>query len=341
MLEVVDSIGESCCDRLSSAEMSLGAVGEGACATGGGHQESGAGGGNGLRVDGKGVRGYGAGQYWDIWGLKSITGFYYEIRMSFKKRVLRGKRAPERAGTNDDPVEWAREKLAFEPDATQARALRSKSKRGLLNCSRQWGKSTVTAAKAVYQAFTVAKSLTLVVSPSARQSGEFIRKASVFAQALKIRPQGDGDNEISLEFPNGSRVVGLPGNEATIRGFSAVALLLVDEAARVDDELYMAIRPMLAVSRGTLWLMSTPFGKRGFFYEAWARGGPEWERIQVTAEQCPRIPREFLEEERATMGDRWFLQEYMCQFEDSVSGVFDRALVERAITYDVEPLAYQ
>jgi phage FluMu gp28-like protein len=250
-----------------------------------------------------------------------------------------GNRQPELEA--DDPVEWAREKLGFEPDATQARALLSQSKRGLLNCCRQWGKSTVAAAKAVHQAFTVEKSLTLVVSPSARQSGEFIRKASVFAQALKIRPQGDGDNEISLEFPNGSRVVGLPGNEATIRGFSAVALLLVDEAARVRDELYMAIRPMLAVSRGTLWLMSTPFGRQGFFYEAWARGGPEWERIQATAEECPRIRREFLEEERATMGDRWFRQEYLCQFEDSVSTVFDRALIEQAITYDVEPLAYR
>ena len=135
-------------------------------------------------------------------------------------------------------------------------------------------------------------------------------------------------------------MVGLPGNEATVRGFSAVSLLLVDEAARVDDELYMAVRPMLAVSHGTLWLMSTPFGKRGFFYEAWARGGPEWERIQVTAEGCPRIPREFLEEERATMGERWFRQEYLCEFEDAVSGVFDRELVERAVTDDVEPLAY-
>jgi hypothetical protein len=53
--------------------------------------------------------------------------------------------------------------------------------------------------------------------------------------------------------------VGLPGTEATIRGFSAVSLLLVDEAARCSDELYLAIRPMLAVSDGTLWLMSTPF----------------------------------------------------------------------------------
>jgi phage FluMu gp28-like protein len=243
--------------------------------------------------------------------------------------------------TAGDPVEWVREKLGFEADAAQSRALRSESRRGLLNCCRQWGKSTVTAAKAVYQAYTAAQSLTLVVSPSARQSGEFIRKASAFAQELKIRPQGDGDNEISLAFPNGSRVVGLPGNEATIRGFSAVSLLLVDEAARVNDELYMAIRPMLAVSRGTLWLMSTPFGKRGFFYEAWAQGGPEWERIQVTAEECRRIPREFLEEERAAMGERWFRQEYLCEFADSVSGVFDRDLVEQAITDDVAPLVYR
>jgi hypothetical protein len=61
----------------------------------------------------------------------------------------------------------------------------------------------------------------------------------------------------------------------------------------------------------------------------------------VSAEDCPRIPHEFLEEERATMGERWFRQEYLCQFEDAVSGVFDRELVEQAITYDVEPLAYR
>jgi len=54
--------------------------------------------------------------------------------------------------------------------------------------------------------------------------------------------------------------VGLPGSEATIRGFSAVALLRVDQAARVSDDLYVAIRPMLAVSGGKLWLMSTPSG---------------------------------------------------------------------------------
>ena len=82
-----------------------------------------------------------------------------------------------------------------------------------------------------------------------------------------------------------SRVVGLPGNEATVRGFSAVSLLLIDEASRVPDELYHALRPMLAVSDGGLWLMRTPHGKAGFFYEEWERGGPGWERVRATG--CP------------------------------------------------------
>ena len=172
------------------------------------------------------------------------------------------------------------EKLGFVPDPVQARVLNAETRRGVLNCTRQWGKSTVAAAKAVHHAFTEAGSLVIVVSPSSRQSGEFVRKASGFVQKLGIRPKGDGDNEISLQLPNGSRIIGLPGTEATVRGFSAVSLLLVDEASRVSDELYMAVRPMLAVSDGELWLMSTPFGKRGFFWEAWERGGPEWQRIR-------------------------------------------------------------
>ncbi len=251
-------------------------------------------------------------------------------------------RGPARArrtiATPGDAPEWVRQKLGFEPDSNQARVLASEARRGLLNCSRQWGKSTITAAKAVHKAYTERESLTLVVSPSARQTGEFVRKAAGFVRRLKIRPKGDGDNEMSLVFPNGARIVGLPGSEATIRGFSAVSLLLVDEAARVEDELYLAIRPMLAVSGGALWLMSTPFGKRGFFWEAWERGGPEWERIRVPATECPRISRSFLEEERAAMGERWFRQEYLCEFVDTASTVFGRDLVEGAMTREFDAL---
>lgn len=233
----------------------------------------------------------------------------------------------------------ARERLGFRPDEWQARVLESRAKRGILNCTRQWGKSTVTAVKAVEQAWSEPESLTLVVSPSGRQSGEFLRKAARLARRLGVKRKGDGDNEMSLQFPNGSRIVGLPGSEGTIRGFSAVNLLLVDEASRVPDELYLAVRPMLAVSGGALWLMSTPHGKRGFFWEAWERGGAEWEKVRVTAHECPRIDGKFLEEERRTMGERWFRQEYLCEFTDAVDQVFPMDVVQGALSGQFEPLA--
>src|ERR1039457_178682 len=228
--------------------------------------------------------------------------------------------AAERGECTTGASEWVSRRLGLAVDELQARVLDTGSRRGILNCSRQWGKSTITAAKAVHQAATEAGSLTLVVSPSARQSGEFLKKAKGFVRKLKIRAKGDGDNEISLALPNGSRIVGLPGTEGTIRGYSGVRLLLVDEASRVGDDVYLAIRPMLATSDGALWMMSTPNGKRGFFYNTWAQGGPEWERILAPATECPRIKASFLAEERRVMGERCFKQEYMCEFEDSRSG---------------------
>ena len=237
-----------------------------------------------------------------------------------------------------EPAQWVRSKLGFTADPIQARLLESTSKRVILNCTRQWGKSTVTAAKAVHLAATQKDSLILVVSPGERQSGEFLRKAAVFMRRLGMKVKGDGDNAISLTFRNGSRIVGLPGKEATIRGFSAVSLLIVDEAARVTDEMYKALRPMLAVSNGTLWLMSTPYGKRGFFHETWMNGGEAWERVKVTAEECPRIPKEHLEEETRALGARWYRQEYMCEFEDIANGAFDMASVMAAFKSDITPL---
>ncbi len=232
--------------------------------------------------------------------------------------------------------EFAR-RLGFEADARQTAVLDSRAKRGILNCSRQWGKSTVLAVKAAHRAWSVAGSLTLVASPSERQSGEFLRKTAGFLGRLGIKRRGDGDNAGSLALPNGSRIVGLPGVEGTVRGFSAVSLLLIDEAARVSDATYKSLRPMLAVGDGDLWLMSTPYGKRGFFYDAWAHGGDGWERHTAPATECPRIPAAFLEEERRELGSRWFAQEYLCEFVDDGNGWFGRGLVEEALSDD-EPL---
>lgn len=237
-----------------------------------------------------------------------------------------------------DLLPFVRDRLDFSPDPKQQQLLTANLHRALLNCTRQWGKSTITAAIALHRAWSQPASVSIVVSPSARQSGEFLRKANWFAKKLGIRPRGDGDNEISLLLPNHSRLVGLPGSESTVRGFSNVSLMVIDEAARVSDELYKAVRPFLAASNGDLMLMSTPWGKRGFFYEEWMNGGPRWQRFKVPATECPRIAPEFLADERSTLGEKWFSQEYLCEFSDVGGTLFSRDIIERAFSDDVKPL---
>lgn len=215
----------------------------------------------------------------------------------------------------NDAAAFARERLDFHPDPMQQLVL-GHEPRGLLNCSRQWGKSTVTAIKALHHALYRPGALVVVASPGGRQSGEFVRKCEEFLDVLGIRRRGDGKNRISIELPNGARIVGLPDGAARLRGFSAVSLMLIDEAAQVSTDMYRTLRPMLATSKGggSLWLMSTPFGKRGFFWDEWSKGGERWKRVSVKATDCPRIAAEFLDEERATLGERWFRQEYLCEF---------------------------
>ena len=140
----------------------------------------------------------------------------------------------------------------------------------------------------------------------------------------------------SLALPNGSRIVGLPGTEATVRGFSAVSLLLIDEAARVQEAVYKALRPMLAVGNGDLWLMSTPWGQRGFFYEVWAHGG-EVGAAFGAGDGVRADSAEFLEEERREMGTTWFAQEYLCEFVDNGRGMVRAGVVEGALSED-EPI---
>ncbi|MBS1873610.1 MAG: terminase family protein [Acidobacteria bacterium] len=202
-------------------------------------------------------------------------------------------------------------------------------------CSRQWGKSTLAAARAVQLVWTVPRSLVYVVSAVGPQSGELLRKAEVFLERLGVPFRGDGNHRLSIELPNGSRIVGVPGVEVSTRGYT-VDMLIVDEAAKIDDEVYYAVGAGLATTNGKLWLLSTPYGKRGFFWREWNRAG--WTRVAVPATECPRISAAFLEQQRESMGPAWFSQEYLCQFLDNGTGVFDRGLVERSVRGDVSPL---
>jgi hypothetical protein len=235
-----------------------------------------------------------------------------------------------------DRVAFA-EKLGITPDPWQRDLLHSASDRVLLNCCRQSGKSTMTAIVTLHRALYHPGSLILCLAPALRQSQELFGKVLGFYRDLGRPVSPQGERKLSLELENGSRIVTLPGSEKTIRGFSGTSLLVLDEAARVEDELYFAVRPMLAVSGGALMMLSTPYGKRGVFYEEWT-AGHGWERYEVPANQCLRISEEFLEEERAVLPSWVYRQEYECSFEETEDQVFTTEMVERALTSEVTPL---
>jgi hypothetical protein len=190
---------------------------------------------------------------------------------------------------------------------------------------------------ALHKALVAPGSLILILAPAERQAKELFSKVVLSYRTLGHVIPTASYTKLGMELSNGSRIEALPGTEKTVRGFSGVDLLIVDEAARVADELYYAVRPMLAVSGGRLLMLSTPFGKRGVFYHEWT-GGSAWERYTVTAEECPRIPPEFLEEERRTLGPWWFAQEYECRFMDTLDQVFATEVIHKAITDEVAPL---
>jgi Terminase large subunit, T4likevirus-type, N-terminal len=236
-----------------------------------------------------------------------------------------------------DRVAFA-EKLGIVPDRWQEDFLRSSADRVLLNCSRQSGKSTMSAVIALHRALYHPGSLVLCLAPALRQSQELTAKTLGFYRDLGRPVAPQSEKRLSLELENGSRIITLPGSERTIRGFSGASLLIVDEAARVDDELYFSIRPMLSVSGGALIMLSTPAGRRGAFFESWESGSGSWERYRVTAEECPRISEEFLAEERAVLPSWVFRQEFGCSFEDLEDQVFTLEMVQGAVTSDVKPL---
>ena len=204
--------------------------------------------------------------------------------------------------------------LGLEPDPWQLDVLVGKHQRLLLNCCRQSGKSTTVALLSVLETVGIAGTRVLMVAPSLRQSRLLFRIASDYLSAcgmhfVKRRTM----HEINLK--NGSLIACLPCKEETIRGYADINLLILDEAARVPDDVYKAVCPMLALHDGRQICLSTPYGRRGFFYDAWAHGGDDWKRIEVPVDQVPRISADYLARVRRQMGESWYRQEFCCSFE--------------------------
>jgi hypothetical protein len=236
-----------------------------------------------------------------------------------------------------DPALWFTHSNIV-PDAWQEAAIRSQSKRQLWLVHRQGGKSTCAALKALAKATTSPGALVLLISPAQRQSAELLRRVLELRAAIPGLPEPVAEAAHKLEFPGGSRILSLPSSEGTVRGYSKVSLLVLDEASRIPDPIIAAVKPMLAISQGELVALTTPWGERGWFHEQWVNGGPDWERTRVTAEECGRIDQGFLEEERRTHGDMIYRQEYLVEFVSDDEQVFPTTIIDRAFSPEVGPL---
>jgi hypothetical protein len=227
-----------------------------------------------------------------------------------------------------------------DPDEWQREALRSPSKRQLYLASRQSGKSSVAAIKALYRAMYTPECLVLLVSPSLPQSQEIFRKCLTSYRDLG-RPKGvAAESALRLELGNGSRIISLPGSERTNVGYSA-DLLIIDEAARTPSTLVEGMLPTVAVTGGTIVALTTPAGEGGWFYNLWTTPTVDdvWERYLVPADLCPRITDEIIAEARFTRGPRHVEQEYFCNFMADEEAFFNPEDLERSLRLaDDQPL---
>jgi len=237
-----------------------------------------------------------------------------------------------------DPIQFMADSFGMVPDTWQANLLRNQPDNTLLLCSRQSGKSTVSAALSLYRATFYKKSLVLIISASLRQAEELFRKVKSGLSHVTALHQIVRENQSMLELSNGSRIISLPGREDTVRSYSSVDLLVIDEAAQVSDALYATIRPMLAISQGKLLALTTPFGKRGWFFKTWTFGGHKWVKVKVTANECSRISQDFIDQELKEVGEWWVKQEYYCEFVDTENQLFEFELIEGAVSNEVSAL---
>jgi hypothetical protein len=246
----------------------------------------------------------------------------------------------------------------------------------LLLCHRQAGKSTIVAALALADALAHADAVILLVSRSMRQAQELQRKVRHFYNLTRPLTLLK-DTEHGIELSNHSRILSLPASEETIVGFSAVTRLILDEAARIPDGTYYALRPMLAMSQGSLLALSSPFGKRGWFWEAYEGNAEEtptldlatierlladldfpvgepsapgltaparderryqWTKTFLPATHNPRLSRAFLAHERQSIPALYFEQEWNCKFVDLGEMVFRWDDLQAMLSDEVHPL---
>lgn len=205
------------------------------------------------------------------------------------------------------------------PDLWQLKALRSQHPRQLYLCSRQSGKSAAASIKGLHTAMFHDGALVLMVSKSLPQAAELFRKSLLAYRDLGDlgRPLGvTYESRLHLELGNGSRLISLPGSDATVVGYSPTMILL-DEAAETSSDLIEALMPSVGATGGSIIAVTSAKAASGWFYRLWTRPDRDliWEAHKATVyESSLMISDETVHHDGITLGDRYYRREYFCEF---------------------------
>ena len=214
-----------------------------------------------------------------------------------------------------------------------------------IRCGRQVGKSEVVSAKASKFALENPGTITLIIAASQRQSsllfekvrGNIDRKEEGLGVQAGTSLYREPPTLTRIMLANGSRIYCLPAGRTGyfIRGFT-IDVLIADEAAYIPETVWNAVIPMLAVSRkkrgmGYIILLSTPFGKGGYFYNSF--GDEDFRPFHVSSEDCSRIPKDFLHKEKQRMTKEEYRQEYQGEFTEDWHQFFPTELVKSRMTF--------
>ena len=200
-----------------------------------------------------------------------------------------------------------------------------------LRSGRQVGKSTVISIKAAQFAIRHPKKSVLIIASVERQASLLFDKLLDYLLTNfreKVKGGKDRPTKHKIELKNGSIIYCLPTGESGygIRGYT-IDLLIADEAAFIPEAVWTAVTPMLAATGGQIILLSTPFGREGYFARCFT--DDTYTKFHISSEDCPRISKDFLAHEKATMTRMQYQQEYLGEFVDEIMQFFKDELITK------------
>lgn len=203
-----------------------------------------------------------------------------------------------------------------------------------LRSGRQVGKSTIISIKAAEYAAKNPKKTILIISSVERQARLLFEKTLAYLHdnyKSYIKTGKDRPTMHIVNLKNGSRIYCLPTGLSGygIRGYT-VDMLIADEAAFISEEVWQAVTPMLATTKGNIILLSTPFGRSGYFYRCFS--DPAFTSFHVSSEDCARIDKDFLVQEKKRMSAVEYAQEYLGEFVDELMTFFPEELIKSCMT---------